>query len=1014
MKLIINITLLLGFNSIGEAKEKDSSLRGSKQDIITESKDAPRKLQQEEIPGKDFLLDFDPMCNEFSETEVNVAPYQTFENEEDETAGWFNGRISEGVGDNKFTKFLGPYSVADGDWFPCSTYTVPDVDELGPRPVFYQFSFYEIDSFDGFNDVEGNDAIGMLIAGGDPLNGQGDGSFVTVDFGTFHQNSEDNTENLEGVTEGDFKVEWTRKPQQSMQMGRLSESTVNNGIDQRHDFVVEIPTTMFNNAESWFTVCFMWQLNGVADEFIGIDDIKSTTCRRRITSAPTNAPVVDESALAAAAAAAAVAAMYTDSEPQVAQAAVAPEEKKREEKLRPGRCNVDNDCNTDNQYCDNDGKCGCFQGYYAPSGKGGACQDLNECQESSSNRCDKNARCTNLVGNYSCQCNDEFQGNGLSCKRIKPRTAAPRPTDPPQPRPQPRPRPNPGPRPQSQPRPTREPTPGPSRFAVSLSPIIGNNLIVDPEVLPPAFTLSLMIPQPATPPPTVVPPTPDPTQVPPTPPPTQVPPTPPPTQVPPTPNPTQPRTSTPTAQQIPLAAASISSNSVQTNAPVIAPTKSPITPQPVSSPSNCDGRGRCASGASCVEEICQCDEGYMADPNLPANQQSIAGWRSCVTVDECSNPALNVCEDSSNGGYCVNYDPPEMYQCGCQDGYFVIEDSPFGPTACSLRTASPTTPAPVNPITPAPVAPCNGVDCTQSGTSTGNSFGGAQGTGNGFLVSGGGQSEGGGSGTGAGGGQSNQNIGPSGSSGGSGGGGSNNGGGGTVGNGSNGNGVGVAGGGGISGGGGTGSGNGGDAGASGNGSGGGTGVGGSTGLAGAVATDNGSGGIGGLTFASGASHGGGISLGNAAGQGGGGQGSGLGLASAGGGGASLTFGANIGLQGVETSASGGLAIGNNLSGGSGGGGGAASNTLLAGLGSGIGQGIGGGSGGAGGTAQTGNVGSTAGSQGGGNTSSGGSGGGYGNGLISSGNGNGYGLGSAIGIGSGNAGAGLGLGFGFLP
>ena len=55
----------------------------------------------------------------------------------------------------------------------------------------------------------------------------------------------------------------------------------------------------------------------------------------------------------------------------------------------------------------------CPQGYI---GKVPDCKDLNECDFAYRNECDRlNAICINQVGGYTCECNEGFYGNGLTC-----------------------------------------------------------------------------------------------------------------------------------------------------------------------------------------------------------------------------------------------------------------------------------------------------------------------------------------------------------------------------------------------------------------------------------------------------------------------------------------------------------------------------------------------------------------------------------------------------------------------
>ena len=41
--------------------------------------------------------------------------------------------------------------------------------------------------------------------------------------------------------------------------------------------------------------------------------------------------------------------------------------------------------------------------------------DVNECTSNDTNNCDKNARCTNTEGSYSCRCVTGYVGDGTNC-----------------------------------------------------------------------------------------------------------------------------------------------------------------------------------------------------------------------------------------------------------------------------------------------------------------------------------------------------------------------------------------------------------------------------------------------------------------------------------------------------------------------------------------------------------------------------------------------------------------------
>ena len=41
--------------------------------------------------------------------------------------------------------------------------------------------------------------------------------------------------------------------------------------------------------------------------------------------------------------------------------------------------------------------------------------DEDECSASATNKCDPNAKCTNVVGSYICHCKEGYRGNGYTC-----------------------------------------------------------------------------------------------------------------------------------------------------------------------------------------------------------------------------------------------------------------------------------------------------------------------------------------------------------------------------------------------------------------------------------------------------------------------------------------------------------------------------------------------------------------------------------------------------------------------
>ena len=41
--------------------------------------------------------------------------------------------------------------------------------------------------------------------------------------------------------------------------------------------------------------------------------------------------------------------------------------------------------------------------------------DVDECSDTQFNSCSENSKCVNAIGNYTCQCNEGYDGNGFNC-----------------------------------------------------------------------------------------------------------------------------------------------------------------------------------------------------------------------------------------------------------------------------------------------------------------------------------------------------------------------------------------------------------------------------------------------------------------------------------------------------------------------------------------------------------------------------------------------------------------------
>lgn len=76
-------------------------------------------------------------------------------------------------------------------------------------------------------------------------------------------------------------------------------------------------------------------------------------------------------------------------------------------------CSVDDDCEDDVEHCVAF-ECVCNTGYHYRPGTV-ICENTNECELE---LCDPNATCTDTLGSYTCECNEGFYGDGVSCTEL--------------------------------------------------------------------------------------------------------------------------------------------------------------------------------------------------------------------------------------------------------------------------------------------------------------------------------------------------------------------------------------------------------------------------------------------------------------------------------------------------------------------------------------------------------------------------------------------------------------------
>jgi hypothetical protein len=212
-----------------------------------------------------------------TETESSLFRFQNFD--DGIATGWFNvqNRIFDGS-KTGFSKFLGPFN--QDDKFPSKVYQVFDPSTVR---LFFQFDFYELDSWDGNTGGSPQDTFGIRV--------EGDVK-ETVSFGHFRFNSDDKGLPATGVSP--LGIKWIRNSApgaNSPQSCFVPTGCRIDFQDQRHNFIVEIPLAFFSKQRG-VTLYMIWTMTGEKDEFVGVDNIRSIAC---IDTVPSQTPSVSPS-----------------------------------------------------------------------------------------------------------------------------------------------------------------------------------------------------------------------------------------------------------------------------------------------------------------------------------------------------------------------------------------------------------------------------------------------------------------------------------------------------------------------------------------------------------------------------------------------------------------------------------------------------------------------------------------------------------------------------------------------
>jgi hypothetical protein len=215
-------------------------------------------------PAPSDAPSFSTLCNIAYEQDTQLV-FQRFEDEN--TTGWENVKLDTSGSD--FTNFLGTFQ--SGDAFP--EYTI-NFDTTKVNRMFISFIFYEIDSWDG-NGADGTDSLSMKIEG-DQVD--------SIQFGWFMGNFSEPSSS--GNSTNDL-VAW------SIESDPISASPQGfaDAADQRHNVLLSFPPEMYAVGGS-LKLTLAWNLVGLKDEGIGLDNIKVTAC---VDVAPSSTPSLSPS-----------------------------------------------------------------------------------------------------------------------------------------------------------------------------------------------------------------------------------------------------------------------------------------------------------------------------------------------------------------------------------------------------------------------------------------------------------------------------------------------------------------------------------------------------------------------------------------------------------------------------------------------------------------------------------------------------------------------------------------------
>lgn len=228
---------------------------------------------QSETSGPSATPTYPPQCPD-TEVEILVS-FDDFDDGSGVATGWHNWAVDY-TEIESFTTFLGRFDSTTTK-FPYKDFAIPTASQR----IFVSFDFYEIDSWDGVGN--GPDTLGIEIES------TTEGATVAANFGGFDYTIQEDTRSGSVGS-----LEWTVD---STPIAQSPQGFDMRFQDQKHHVVTELGSDLYSDMGDNLKVTIAWTLAGVADESVGIDNVRVVACVDTVPSAtPSLAPSASPSA----------------------------------------------------------------------------------------------------------------------------------------------------------------------------------------------------------------------------------------------------------------------------------------------------------------------------------------------------------------------------------------------------------------------------------------------------------------------------------------------------------------------------------------------------------------------------------------------------------------------------------------------------------------------------------------------------------------------------------------------